>query len=71
MIGKYREREQSLMTRLVNVVRYEENGYYHLSKSGFYCKCGADLNPHHAARVDEWTAESNGYTPCPDCFDDR
>ena len=41
---------------------------YHRSKQGFYCECGADLNPHHAVEVDEWTAESNGYRPCPECF---
>jgi ribosomal protein L34E len=45
-----------------------ETKRYHRPKSGMYCHCGADLNPHTATKVDKWTAESNGYIPCRDCF---
>jgi len=41
---------------------------FHRPKTGFYCHCGADLNPHHATKTDQWTAKANGYLPCPDCF---
>ena len=37
----------------------------------YHGACGVDLNPHHAARTDRWSAAANGYRPCPTCFPDR
>lgn len=54
-------------SRKMEVVVSQFNDEYHWSKSGYYCECGADFNPHHADTIPREEAEAQGLEPCSEC----
>lgn len=51
---------------MVIISEFDES--YHASKSGYYCECGADFNPHHAIELELSKAERLGYDQCDGCW---
>lgn len=51
----------------MKVVVSHHDDRYHAPKKGFYCKCGADFNPHHAGRIERKEAVRQEYEPCDEC----